>query len=149
MWRLCNAVGLPLSFSLCCAIVFCSCENIQPFIEEFLQIFTSVLQERRWVWLKGTQGEGQIAFLSHSLQQNCLRHYYEALRCIWELEIIPTSWENCCERILDCSTDFTVKVRRMLRDAGEWKPGLKRVKNNKVKDGNLAISYLDELSYYY
>lgn len=47
MWRLCIVEVLPLSFSLCCAIVFCSCENIQPYIEEFLQIFTSVLQERR------------------------------------------------------------------------------------------------------
>lgn len=52
IWRLCSA----LRCSLRCAIVSCSCENIQPFIEEFLQIFTSVLQEKRWGWRKGPRG---------------------------------------------------------------------------------------------
>lgn len=55
--------------------------------------------------------EGQPAFLFHSLQQNCPRHYYEALRCAGELEIILTSWEKCCERISDCRTGCGVKAR--------------------------------------
>lgn len=149
MWRLCNVVGLPLSFSLC-AIVFCSCENIQPFIEEFLQIFTSVLQERRWVWLKKkAQGEGQFAFFFHSLHQNCPRHYYEGLRCIWELEITLTIWESCCERISDCGTDFIVKTRRMLCDAEECYSSLSLILTFKVEDSNLVISYLDKLGCYY
>lgn len=143
MWRLCSA----LRFSLRCAIVSCSCENIQPFIEEFLQIFTSVLQEKRWGWRKGPRG-GSAALLFHSLQQNCPRHYYEALRCVWELEIILTSWENCCERISGCSTAFIAKMRRTLRDAGECYSSLSLIQAFKVEDSNLAIS-LDKLGCYY
>ena len=98
---------------------------------------------------KEAQGEGQLAFLFHSLQQNCPRRCYEALQCIWELEIILTSWENCCERVSDCSTDFIVKVKRMLYDAVECYSSLSLIQAFKVEDSNLAISYLDKLDYYY
>jgi len=62
-------------------------------------------------WKRPT-GMGKLAFPFHSLQQNCLRHYYEGLWCIWELEITLTSWESCCERVSNCGTDFIVKMRR-------------------------------------
>lgn len=89
---------------------------------------------------KRPKGEGQLAVFFHSSQQNCPRHYNGALRCIWELEITLTSWENCSERISDCSTDFIVKARRMLHDAGECYSLLSLIEALKVEDSNLAIS---------
>nr|XP_009943762.1 PREDICTED: activating signal cointegrator 1 complex subunit 2 isoform X1 [Opisthocomus hoazin] len=66
-----------------------SCENIQPFIEEFLQIFTSVLQERRFLrdYDELFPVEDDISLLqqaSSTLDETRTAYILQAVESAWE-----------------------------------------------------------------
>ncbi|XP_042661698.1 activating signal cointegrator 1 complex subunit 2 isoform X2 [Tyto alba] len=66
-----------------------SCENIQPFIEEFLQIFTSVLQERRFLRDYDEQFpvEDDVSLLqqaSSTLDETRTAYILQAVESAWE-----------------------------------------------------------------
>ncbi|XP_014797190.1 PREDICTED: activating signal cointegrator 1 complex subunit 2 [Calidris pugnax] len=66
-----------------------SCENIQPFIEEFLQIFTSVLQERRFLrdYDKLFPVEDDVSLLqqaSSTLDETRTAYILQAVESAWE-----------------------------------------------------------------
>ncbi|XP_075574693.1 activating signal cointegrator 1 complex subunit 2 isoform X3 [Pelecanus crispus] len=69
---------------------FCySCENIQPFIEEFLQIFTSVLQERRFLrdYDELFPVEDDVSLLqqaSSTLDETRTAYILQAVESAWE-----------------------------------------------------------------
>ncbi|XP_062446213.1 activating signal cointegrator 1 complex subunit 2 isoform X2 [Rhea pennata] len=68
-----------------------SCENIQPFIEEFLQIFTSVLQERRFLrdYDKLFPVEDDVSLLqqaSSTLDETRTTYILQAVESAWEGE---------------------------------------------------------------
>ncbi|XP_032055146.1 activating signal cointegrator 1 complex subunit 2 [Aythya fuligula] len=66
-----------------------SCENIQPFIEEFLQIFTSVLQERRFLrdYDELFPVEDDVSLLqqaSSTLDETRTAYILQAVESAWE-----------------------------------------------------------------
>uniref|UniRef100_A0A8D2MRP7 Activating signal cointegrator 1 complex subunit 2 n=1 Tax=Zonotrichia albicollis TaxID=44394 RepID=A0A8D2MRP7_ZONAL len=66
-----------------------SCENIQPFIEEFLQIFTSVLQERRFLrdYDELFPVEDDVSLLqqaSSALDETRTAYILQAVESAWE-----------------------------------------------------------------
>ncbi|XP_009074623.1 PREDICTED: activating signal cointegrator 1 complex subunit 2 [Acanthisitta chloris] len=66
-----------------------SCENIQPFIEEFLQIFTSVLQERRFLrdYDELFPVEDDVSLLqqaSSTLDETRTAYVLQAVESAWE-----------------------------------------------------------------
>ncbi|XP_067163057.1 activating signal cointegrator 1 complex subunit 2 isoform X1 [Apteryx mantelli] len=68
-----------------------SCENIQPFIEEFLQIFTSVLQERRFLrdYDELFPVEDDVSLLqqaSSTLDETRTAYILQAVESAWEGE---------------------------------------------------------------
>ncbi|XP_010216368.1 PREDICTED: activating signal cointegrator 1 complex subunit 2 [Tinamus guttatus] len=68
-----------------------SCENIQPFIEEFLQIFTSVLQERRFLrdYDELFPVEDDVSLLqqaSSTLDETRTTYILQAVESAWEGE---------------------------------------------------------------
>ncbi|XP_061321722.1 activating signal cointegrator 1 complex subunit 2 [Pezoporus flaviventris] len=92
-----------------------SCENIQPFIEEFLQIFTSVLQERRFLrdYDKLFPVEDDVSLLqqaSSTLDETRTAYILQAVESAWEgvdrkKEVIkdptPAAASNGASAILD------------------------------------------------